>query len=478
MHSFRFAARAAALAVLACALPARAQDTLSLTLPDAVQRAQAGDEVQLATGRLEAASAAVGAAAAARYPQLRVNSNFNHVIENARAQAVGQIFNQPNTYGANLNLSVPLFQGGRAIQGQRAATRLREAAGAEVETARADVSLQVLGAYLAALLGDRLVAIQDTNLALADARVRQAEQLERSGRAARYDVLRARVERANLEPLAIQARGDRELALVELRRLTNIPDGQPVRLVTPLSPAAAVAAADEVGRVAAAADSAWLAELPAVRAARLRVQAGDATARAAQSGYLPTVSVALVSGYQAFPSSVAPPFSLGGLRDVECPAGSDAGRVCTEQNGGWFSDRSLALTLSWPVFDGFRTRSDVRQARANAEVARVQAQQTREAALVQAARARTELETARATFEAGRQTVAEAEETFRLASLRYARGLGTQLEVSDAQLALLTARTNEARAASSVFLAAAGVSRALGRSIPFPAGTAVAAPNP
>ena len=366
MHSFRFAARAAALAVLACALPARAQDTLSLTLPDAVQRAQAGDEVQLATGRLEAASAAVGAAAAARYPQLRVNSNFNHVIENARAQAVGQIFNQPNTYGANLNLSVPLFQGGRAIQGQRAATRLREAAGAEVETARADVSLQVLGAYLAALLGDRLVAIQDTNLALADARVRQAEQLERSGRAARYDVLRARVERANLEPLAIQARGDRELALVELRRLTNIPDGQPVRLVTPLSPAAAVAAADEVGRVAAAADSAWLAELPAVRAARLRVQAGDATARAAQSGYLPTVSVALVSGYQAFPSSVAPPFSLGGLRDVECPAGSDAGRVCTEQNGGWFSDRSLALTLSWPVFDGFRTRSDVRQARANA----------------------------------------------------------------------------------------------------------------
>ena len=111
-------------------------------------------------------------------------------------------------------------------------------------------------------------------------------------------------------------------------------------------------------------------------------------------------------------------------------------------------------------------------------MARVQAQQTREAALVQAARARTELETARATFEAGRQTVAEAEETFRLASLRYARGLGTQLEVSDAQLALLTARTNEARAASSVFLAAAGVSRALGRSIPFPAGTAVAAPNP
>ncbi len=73
-----------------------------------MQRAQQGDEVQLATSRLDAATATAGSAAAARYPQLRLNTTFNHVYENARAQAVGQIFNQPNSYGANLNLSVPL----------------------------------------------------------------------------------------------------------------------------------------------------------------------------------------------------------------------------------------------------------------------------------------------------------------------------------------------------------------------------------
>lgn len=477
MHRNWFAARAAALALFTCALPLSAQDTLSLSLPEAVQRAQAGDEVQLATGRVDAASAAVGTAAAARYPQLRVNSTFNHVYENARAQAVGQIFNQPNSYGANMNLSVPLYQGGRATQGQRAATRLRDAAGAEVENVRADVSLQVLGAYLAALLGDRLVAIQDTNVALADARLRQMEQFERSGRVARYDVLRARVERANLEPLAIQARGDRELALLELRRLTNLPQDQPLRLVTPLAAAEARLLADEVGGYAASRDSAWLAELPAVRAARLRVEAGRATARAAQSNYLPTVSLNLVSGYQAFPSTFQPPLRFGGLDTVECPAGSDPGRVCTQQNGGWFSDRSLGLTLSWPVFDGFRTRSDVRQARAQMQIAEVQAQQAREAALADAARARTELATARATFEAGRQAATEAQEAFRLANLRYNRGLGTQLEISDAQLALLTARTNEARAAHQLYLAAAGVARALGRPVPFPGGPA-SAPNP
>jgi len=477
MHRPRIAARLAALALVSCAAPAAAQDTLALSLSDAVQRARAGDEVQLATQRLNAATAAAGAAGAGRYPQLRLNTSFNHVYENARAQAVGQIFNQPNSYGANFNLAVPLYQGGRATQGQRAANRLREAAGAEVETARADVSLQVLGAYLAGLLGDRLVAIQDSNLVLADARLRQVEQFERSGRAARYDVLRARVERANLEPLAIQARGNRELALLELRRLTDIPQDRPLRLVTPLTADMARTLADAVGRDASAADSAWLAELPAIRAARLRVEAGRATARAASSGYLPTVSLNLLSGYQAFPSTFQPPLRGGVLETVECPPGSADGRVCTQQNGGWFSDRSMQLTLSWPVFDGFRTRSDVRQARAQAQIAEVQAQQTREAALVEAGRARTALATARATFEAGRQTVAEAEEAFRLATLRYARGLGTQIEISDAQLALLTARTNEARAAHELYLAAAGVARALGRPVPFP-GAAASAPNP
>jgi len=478
MHSRSFRLRAAALATFACAARVHGQDTLSLSLTDALGRARGGEEVRLAAGRVDAATASLGTASAARLPTVRLNTTFNHVYENARAQAVGQIFNQPNTYGANLNLGVPLYQGGRATQGERAARGLRDAARAELEVTEADVSLLVMRAYLTALLADRLVAIQDSNLALADARLRQVEQFEASGRAARYDVLRARVERANAQPLAIQARGDRELALLELRRLANLPGTLPVRLTTRLTPDEALALADGAARASASADSAALAELPAVRAARLRVRAGQATARAASAGYLPTVSLNLLSGYQAYPTGFGPPLAFGGLRNIDCPAGSEPGRVCTEQNGGWFSDRSLGLTLSWPVFDGFRTRSDVRQARAQAQIAESQAAQAWENVQVEAARARTELESARAIFTAGRQTSTEAEEAFRLASLRFARGLGTQLEVSDAQLALLTARTNEARAASDLYLAAAGVSRALGRPISLPGAAPAVAPNP
>ncbi|HEX2209191.1 MAG TPA: TolC family protein [Longimicrobium sp.] len=470
-HAGRRAIRGAAFVftAFACATPLAAQggDTLDLPLSRALQLARGGEEVGLASRRLDAATAAVGSARAGRMPTVRLSSTFSHVYENARAQAVGQIFNQPNTYNTNATLSVPLFQGGRVRHQTRAAASLRDAATADVTGTELDVSLQTLDAYLAAQLAERLVSIQEANLALAAERVRQAEQFEQGGRGSRYDVLRARVERSNLEPGLIQARGNRDLALLELRRLTNIPADQPLRLSTELDPAAVRAAAESISG-AALVDSAALEQLPEVRAARLRARAGDANLRAANAALLPTVSMNLVQGYQAFPLDWNLPTRGGALETVDCPAGSDPTRVCTQQNGGWFSDRSLQLALSWPVWDGNRARNDLRQVRAQAAIADLQAVQAVENARAAAARARTRMDAARATFDAVRQTVDEAEEAFRLASLRYSRGLGTQLDVSDAQLALLTARTNEARATFDLYLATAELARALGRPLPAP----------
>jgi outer membrane protein TolC len=388
---------------------------------------------------------------------------------------VGQIFNQPNTYNLNFNLSLPLFQGGRVSAGLRGAARTRAAATADVEQARTDVALNVLSAYLDALLAARLVDIQREQVRLADERVRQMEQMERAGRASRYDVLRARVERSNLEPAAIQAAGDLELALLEVKRLANIPTTQPLKLVSTVTPEQVAALAQASASASLASDSAAIASIPAVRAAELRAQASRAGVSIARADYLPTVSAFVTSGWQAYPLDWSVPTRRGSLDVVACPAGSAADRVCTQQNGGWFTDRSAGVQVSWPVFDGLRARSNVALARANAEVADAQAAQAREAAGVQLAQARSNLARAQAQFAATRQNAAEAAEAFRLAQLRFTRGLSTQLDVSDAQLALATAQSNEARATYDLYLATAGLARAQGRAVPLPGGAAVSA---
>jgi len=199
----------------------------------------------------------------------------------------------------------------------------------------------------------------------------------------------------------------------------------------------------------------------AVRSAELNLSAKRLNIAVARADYFPTLTAFFQSGYQAFPGpGQGVPTSGGVLREDLCAPGSPAGRLC--QNGGFFSDRQAGLNISFPLFDGLRVKSNVDLAKAQVRLAELQLQQQREAVSLDVARARAELRRARAVFAASQQNSAEADEAFRLASLRFARGLSTQLEVSDAQLALLTAQSTEARATYDLFLASADLARALG----------------
>ena len=461
------------VAVVACVLaPALAsaqavgadlsRDTLRLSVDDAVTIAlRQSDELGVAAAQVDVADAQFGAARANALPQLRFSGSYLHVYESARGQAVGSVFNQPNTYTAAANLSQTLFQGGKLLSATRAAGELREAARFDEREERANVTMLVQRAYLQGLFADRIAELQQRNLALATSRVAQVEQFERAGQAARYDVLRARVERANIEPLAIQAQSDRELALLELKRVLNVPVERPVALVSHIDPATAAALLSAMDDTAAVADRA------AIRSAELNLSARQLGVKVARADYFPTLTAFFQSGFQAFPPpGLGFPTSRGNVSESNCPAGSSPTLRC--QNGGFFSDRQAGLNISFPIFDGFRVKSNVDLAKAQARLAELQLQQQREAVSLDVARARAELRRARAVFAARQQTSAEADEAFRLATLRFARGLSTQLEVSDAQVALLTAQSTEARATYDLFLASADLARALGRPIPLP----------
>ena len=454
-------ALAAGIAVGARPAGAQQSDTLRLSVEEAVRRAvQSSDEAQLALAQVEVADAQLDVARAAGLPQLRLNTAYSRAFKNARATAVGQVFNQPNTYNVNLNLSQSVFQGGRVAAASRAAAAVREASRLDAQEVRAAVAVDVQRAYLGALVTERVGAIQEENLALATARVTQVQQLLTAGRVARYDLLRARVERANIEPLLIEARSQQELAMLELKRVLNIPAEQPVVLTSTLDAGAATA------MLASLEDTTSAPERASVRAAELEVRAREQGVRIARADRLPSVTFSFQNGYQAFPPpGMGFPARFGESAPGFCPE-PNATRSC--QNGGWFEDRSLALTLSWPVFDGFRTRANIDLARAQQRLAELQLQQTREAVTVEVARARADLRRVRALFEAQQQNAAEAREAFQLASLRFERGLSTQLEVSDAQVALLTAQTNQVRTTYDLYLAGAELSRALGRPVPLP----------
>jgi outer membrane protein TolC len=449
------------LVILAVPANAQTRDTLRLTIQSAVAQAVSiSDEVRISQAQVELADAQVTAARASSIPQLRLTSTYTHAYENARANAVGSVFNQPNTYNTSLNLSQSVFQGGRIMAGRRVAEATREAIRYDQRETMGRVSVDAQRAYLQALYTQQLAALQDTNLALASARLAQVEQLERAGRAARYDVLRARVARSNIEPLVIQTRNDRDLAIIELKRQLNIPADQPIALATIIDgPAVRM-------MLHALVDTTAAPERASLRAAELTLRAREEGIKIARADYWPTLSVSLQSGFQAFPPiGMGFPSRFGESSPAFC---SPPGGTQSCQNGGWFTDRSLVASASWPLFDGFRTRSNVNIARAQTNIASLQLSQQREQVGLDVGRARSELRRAIAVYDARQQTVAEATEAYQLAALRFSTGLSTQLEVSDAQLSMLNAQSGAVRSIYDLYLAAADLARALGQPVPTP----------
>ncbi len=466
----------AAAATVAGAQPSRAAaaradrlatDTLTLTFDAAVVRAlRDGEEVRSANASVDVADAQIGLARSTGLPQLRLNSGYNQVVENARATIVGSVFGQAFTYTANAQLSQPLFLGGRVVAGSRAASAVRSAARASTAEVRGQVVVDVERAYLNALFTKRLIEIQQRNLQLADDRVNQATQLENAGRASRYDVLRLKVERANLEPAVVQAQNDYAIAVLNLRRLVNVPSERPLTLTSELDTLA-------LQRLLATVDTSPTARVdrPAIRAAELTLSAREAGVRVARADLLPSITATLTSGFLALPGSNGLPTQGGTTSPTLCPPGSAPTRVC--QNNGWFTDRSFGFQVSWPIFDGLRTKANIENAHAQVDQSSIQLALVREQVAIEAAAARAEFGRARTLFDARRQTVAEANEAYDLSVLRNTRGVGTVLDVSDAQLNLVRAQVNAARAIYDVFLAAADLARATGRPIPLPDGGAM-----
>jgi outer membrane protein TolC len=196
--------------------------------------------------------------------------------------------------------------------------------------------------------------------------------------------------------------------------------------------------------------------------------------RVARADLLPTVSAFFQTGYLALPSNNGVPTVWGEASSTLCPPGSPATRIC--QNNGWFPDRNFGLQIQWPLFDGMRAKGNIDLAQAQRRVAELELSQEQEQVRLERAQARAEFARAQAAYDAQRDNAREAEEAYRLAALRFERGLDTQLDAAAVQLQLLVAQTNEARSVFDLYIAVAELARARGLPIPLPP-TRPAAPS-
>jgi HAE1 family hydrophobic/amphiphilic exporter-1 len=322
-----------------------------------------------------------------------------------------------NEFSAALDLRQPLYTSGKVGAALALARLFAEYADEQARAVRQRVCSSVEIAFYDLLLARELVRVADQAQARARAHLEQAESLWRGGRVSEYDLLRARVQVAQARPDSLRA--DSDLTRAETA-FTNLIALDPDRSV------------EAYGSFARQTD------LPLERFEEL---IATATARSPDLRQARLQSEILGQGVRIVRSAARPALELNARGQTQ---------LQSEKLSLWDEElrRSLntGISLKVPLFDGFRTGALTARARQDEAQARLTTARLERSTELRLRRARLALREADARLRLQEATLAQAAAGLRLAESRYARGVGTYLEVLDAQLQLTRTRTANARA--------------------------------
>jgi len=340
-----------------------------------------------------------------------------------------------NSASATLDLRQKIFDGA-AISGIRAASVVRKISNEAYRNTESAVVAGIKQAYFDALISrDRLKLIRQSierwELAQKDTRA-----MFRQGVAADIDTLQAFLSVENLRPDLIQAENMVGISMTKLKNAMGVSAESDVTLAGRLEVSPASYPADIASAYREALES-----RPDLRQLELQVEAEDEKVFSARSERFPVLSAfGQLETQTAFNDDVS-------LADSNWPVSS-----------------SVGLQVSMPIFTGFRISARVEQAR----IARLQVI-ARYADLK--ANIRTEVEVRLSAFreaqkriEVQSKTISVAERSYRISQLRFREGIGSRLELSDAELQLNKAKTNYLQSVYDYIMASVQLDRTLGRS--------------
>jgi outer membrane protein TolC len=305
-----------------------AGETLQLTALDAVQRALEHNLGALVAGQR------VNEAEGARWRALgELLPNVSGRLSASRQKVNLEAFGFPlppgippvvgpfNVYDARVFLSQSVYDW-RAIYGHRAEQRNEDAARFDLKNARDLVVLVSANTYAQALAASALVDAAKAQLDTAQAIYQQAVDLKQAGIIAGIDVLRAEVQVSTARQRVTATETDFEKTKLQLARIIGLPLGQAFALKDQMR---AVPPPDMT--LEQAVDRAYQ-ERGDYKAALARVEAAEASQRAAKGEFLPSVKVTADYGDIGLtPGDAHISYNLTGAVNVPIFAGRNKGRV-------------------------------------------------------------------------------------------------------------------------------------------------------
>ncbi|MFL5319085.1 MAG: TolC family protein [Myxococcaceae bacterium] len=412
--------RAAIFTVLVASSAAFAQRVV--TLDEALNTAQKNQpQLRQAQAQTEAARARVDAARSGFLPQ--VNGNVSYGVGSTRASSAVD-----PAMGIGLSANQLIYDFGKTTGRYHAAQASAEAQADDQRSTLLAVQLNVRVAYFDASASKALVAVAKETLANQEKHLQQIQGFVEVGTRPEIDLAQARTDRANARVQLINAENSYETAKAQLNQAVGVEGSTDYDVSDVNMPP--VDGEDETTDVLLAEA---LRSRPEFASASNQVRAQELSISATRGNYWPTLGAS------------------AGANE----AGPNPGSLGFAWNGG--------VTLSWAIFQGGLTRANVAEASANLNGLKAQVDALEQNTRLEVEQARLAVRAEKASVDAAGEAATNARERLKLAEGRYQAGVGSIIELGDAQLALNAALGQQVSAQFNLAAGRARLIKALGR---------------
>lgn len=362
-----------------------------------------------------------------RLPNL--NLSAGETFSFGRAQTIDGTYSNRNTNNTSFGLgtNVPLFTG-FSISNQIKLNQLNlEAAVQDLEKARNDIRMQVAQAYVQHLYDLELADVARRQVGIDSMQVKRLQALYESGKASQAELSQQQATLAKSQLTATQADNNRQLSLLTLSQLLELPSPEGFAIVRPnldeLESLAGVGSLESPEVIYQEA----LAFKPEIQAEQLRLRGTDHSIKLAQSALYPTIS--LNAGLQT---------------NYYKTNGFEADGFFSQMKNNFA--QYLGVSLNYTLFNRLATRNNIRSARIDRENQQLALDNTKKTLYKEIQQAYYNAVAAQAKHESSKAAAQSGKDAFTLMQAKYENGKANITEFDEAKNRYLNAESDYVQA--------------------------------
>lgn len=331
-----------------------------------------------------------------------------------------------NSYNTSLKLNWTLYSGGRAEGLINQAKLNADSSELNVAKTQQQIKLDATTAYYNVLQTRNMVNVNQEMVNNLTEHLKKVQAQYDVGVVAKSDVLRSEVELVNAQQTLTKAQNSYDLAMSTL----NNTMGMPLDTENTLKDELAYTQTDITVEDAIAQS---VANRPELHQSQLGIESAQQGVKIADSNSKPTVTFSASEGW--------------------------SGNDFPGDKNNW----SMNMMANWNIFDSGLTNAKVKQAKSSLDKAQEQDTQTRNSVELEVRQAYLSMKEAETRIGATQVAVDKATEDLKIAQTKYYAGVGTNLDVIDAQLALTQSKTNYTQALYDYNVNKAKLQKAIGQ---------------